>query len=409
MGEAAVAAAAAVGYVGAGTIEFIAGGEFIAEGGDFYFMEMNTRLQVEHPVTEAVTGLDLVEWQLRVAAGEGLPLRQDQIALNGHAIEVRLYAENPARGFLPATGTLHGLRLPGPEAARVDTGVREGDAVTPFYDAMIAKIITWGPDREAARLRLAHALSGSAVYGPATNLAFLARIAADAEFAAGAVDTGFIERRRETLIPPPAPVPPAVLAAAVWLRLDPASASDDPWSQQGGWRLNTPPAPLDFRFRCGDETLDASVARDRGKWRLTQQGSTVSFTGEMLGSGEIAVTLGDFRTTVTMFEQGNEIAVAQGGELWRLMTVDPLAPPEAAQLAAGRLSAPMPGRVIQLFVTAGETVRRGQPLLVIEAMKMEHTIAAPRDGTVAAVPYAVGDLVEEGAELIQLAAVEPGT
>ncbi|HEX3881679.1 MAG TPA: acetyl-CoA carboxylase biotin carboxylase subunit [Stellaceae bacterium] len=396
MGEAAVAAAAAVGYVGAGTVEFI------AEGGDFYFMEMNTRLQVEHPVTEAVTGLDLVEWQLRVAAGETLPRRQNQIALDGHAIEVRLYAENPARGFLPATGTLHGLRLPVPEAARVDTGVREGDAVTPFYDAMIAKIVAWGPDREAARRRLARALGDSAVYGPATNLAFLARIAGDAEFAAAKVDTGFIERRRDTLIPPPAPVPPVVLAAAVWHRFAGAPRSGDPWSRRDGWRLNTPPAPIDFRFRCGDEMLDASVTANGDGWLLSHGDMSVSFGVEVREAARMSVTLGDARAVVTVFANGDEIAVGSGGELWRLVTVDPLAPPEDAQLAAGRLSAPMPGRVIQLFVATGDAVRRGQPLLVIEAMKMEHTIAAPHDGTVASVPYAVGDLVEEGAELIQL-------
>ncbi len=196
IGEAAVAAARAVDYVGAGTVEFIA-----EDGAErFYFMEMNTRLQVEHPVTEAVTGLDLVEWQFRIAAGERLPLRQEEIALSGHAIEVRLYAENPARGFLPATGTLHRLHWPQGEAIRVDTGVRPGDTVTPFYDPMIAKIIAHGSDRATARARLARALADTALLGVATNLGFLARIVADADFAAGAVDTGFIERRRAALL-----------------------------------------------------------------------------------------------------------------------------------------------------------------------------------------------------------------
>ena len=195
MGQAAVEAARAVGYVGAGTIEFI------AEADAFYFMEMNTRLQVEHPVTEAVTGLDLVEWQLRVAAGETLPFQQEEILQRGHAIELRLYAENPDRGFLPATGILHGLRFPEGEGVRVDTGVREGDAVTPFYDPLIAKIIAYGENRETARLRLVRALGDTAVLGLATNLGFLARVVTDADFAAGALDTGFIERRRETLLP----------------------------------------------------------------------------------------------------------------------------------------------------------------------------------------------------------------
>ncbi|HEX5318314.1 MAG TPA: biotin/lipoyl-containing protein, partial [Stellaceae bacterium] len=367
MGDAAVAAAAAVGYVGAGTVEFI------VQGDQFYFMEMNTRLQVEHPVTEAVTGLDLVEWQLRVAAGETLPLRQEQVRLDGHAIEMRLYAENPERGFLPATGTLRGLRLPGPEEARVDTGVRQGDAVTPFYDAMIAKIVTWGADRETARLRMARALRNSAVYGVASNLGFLARIAADPDFAAGAVDTGFIERRKASLIPPRGPVPEdAVTAAVRHLSGGRKAGGGDPWSRRDGWRLNLANAAEQFHLRCGDEMLVTAARWD-----------------------EVASPL-------PVFEHDGEVAVSVDGDLWRFEIVDPLQPPEAAQLAGGRLTAPMPGKVVQLFVTAGESVRRGQPLLVIEAMKMEHTILAPQDGKVAAIPYAIGDPVEEGAELIQL-------
>src|SRR5580704_3908170 len=207
MAEAAVAAAKACRYVGAGTVEFI------VEREKFYFMEMNTRLQVEHPVTEAVTNTDLVEWQLRVAAGEKFTRTQEQIAHRGHAIEVRLYAENPERGFLPATGTLHRLRLPS-ESARVETGVREGDAVTPFYDPMIAKIVAWGPDREAARMRLAHALAETGVFGVTTNLGFLARVIGDEDYAAAKLDTGFIERRRAALLSPPSPAPDLAIAAA---------------------------------------------------------------------------------------------------------------------------------------------------------------------------------------------------
>ncbi|HVC54032.1 MAG TPA: acetyl-CoA carboxylase biotin carboxylase subunit [Stellaceae bacterium] len=409
MGRAAVAAAGAVGYVGAGTVEFIV--ESGAESGAdaFYFMEMNTRLQVEHPVTEAVTGLDLVEWQLRVAAGEKLPLGQAEIPLNGHAIEARLYAENPARGFLPATGTFRGLRLPAPEAARVDTGVRQGDAVTPFYDPLIAKIIAWGEDREAARRRLLRALADSAVYGLATNLGFLARIAGEAEFAAGAVDTGYIERRRAVLIPPPAPVPPEVLAAAVLQRLLPAEpATGDPWARQDGWRLNLANAPRDFRFTCGDAVVEASAAAEGDSWRLRLGGRGARATAERGQSGRFTVSLDGVPARLVLFEHAGEVAVFVAGDAWRLAERDPLAPPEAAQLAAGRLTAPMPGRVVQLFVAAGDAVRRGQPLLVIEAMKMEHTIAAPHDGTVDRVPFAVGDPVEEGVEVIALAAPGEG-
>src|SRR5436309_12093629 len=231
LGEMAVAAARAVRYVGAGTVEFIADG---ASAKNFYFMEMNTRLQVEHPVTEAITGLDLVEWQIRVAAGETLPLQQSEIALRGHAIEVRLYAENPERGFLPATGTLHGLHFPDPDVARVDTGVRQGDAVTPFYDPMIAKIIAWGEDRTTAGARLQRALADTAILGVITNLAFLNRVIGELDFAAGNVDTGFIERHRDTLLPSSRAVPDvALIAAALWRLTQPSPQSGadrfSPW------------------------------------------------------------------------------------------------------------------------------------------------------------------------------------
>jgi len=264
MGEAAVAAARAVNYVNAGTVEFLLDSE-----GRFYFMEMNTRLQVEHPVTEAITGTDLVEWQIRVAGGEALPLRQDEIALNGHAIEVRLYAENPERGFLPATGTLHGLHFPDPDLARVDTGVRQGDAVTPFYDPMIAKVITWGEDRDAARLRLQHALADTAILGVVTNLAFLNRVVGAADFAAGKVDTGFIERHRDTLLPASRAVPDIALAAAALQRLTKPSAASgadhfSPWARSDGWRLNAATAPLSLHFRHGadDLAIEATAAAD---------------------------------------------------------------------------------------------------------------------------------------------------
>jgi len=375
LGEAAVAAARAVGYVGAGTVEFV------AAAGAFHFIEMNTRLQVEHPVTEAVTGVDLVEWQLRVAAGEELPLRQRDLALRGHAIEARLYAENPARGFLPATGTVTGLRLAAGEGIRIDTGIRAGDAVTPFYDALLAKIVAWGEERETARRRLAAALGASAVAGLATNLGFLARLAGDAEFAAGAVDTGYIERRGEALTAP-RPVPREAVAAAALQRLGTAAAAE-PWERGDGWRLNLPAAPRSLRFRCGEAEIAVTARRDGGGWRLDIAGDSAP------ADPGRAIVFGD--------------EVTLGGESWRLVPVDPLAPPDAAELAAGRLTAPMPGRVAQVLVAEGAAVRRGEALMVIEAMKMEHTIAAPRDGVVARLAYAVGDPVEEGAELVALA------
>ncbi len=396
MGEAAVAAAKAVGYVGAGTVEFI------VEKDRFYFMEMNTRLQVEHPVTEAVTNTDLVEWQLRVAAGEAFTRTQDQIACRGHAIEVRLYAENPERGFLPATGTLHRLRLP-TAAARVETGVREGDAVTPFYDPMIAKIIVWGSDRAAARARLARALAETGVLGVATNLGFLARVIGDKDYAAAKLDTHFIERRKSMLLPPAAPVSKAGLAAAALFCLAVVPVSADPWAGRDGWRLNLPKAAQLLQFRDGDETLSVLATASGKGWELRIAERSCQATARFAADGEAMLTIDGAQIRAIVLDHGDMLAVFIGGESWRLERVDPLAPPAGADLHAGQLSAPMPGRVVQLLVAAGDTVKQGQPLIVIEAMKMEHTIAAPRDGAVETVRYAVGDLVEEGAELIALA------
>ncbi len=397
MGEAAVAAAKAVGYVGAGTVEFI------VEKDRFYFMEMNTRLQVEHPVTEAVTGADLVEWQLRVAAGEKFTRTQGDIACSGHAIEARLYAENPDRGFLPATGTLHRLRLP-TDVARVETGVREGDAVTPFYDPMIAKIIAWGPDRAAARTRLGHALAETGVLGVATNRGFLARVIGDADFAAAKLDTGFIERRRAALLPPPAPAPDAAIAAAALLCIgEPIVSVSDPWARRDGWRLNTPNAAQTLLFRDGEETRAVEAAAAGTFWVLRIGESRLTAAARFVPDGAATLTLDGAQSRAVVLDHGDDIAVFIDGAGWRLTRVDPLAPPAGSDPSAGHLSAPMPGRVVQLLVAPGDAVRQGQPLIVVEAMKMEHTIAAPRDGTVATVRYAVGDLVEEGTELIALA------
>jgi 3-methylcrotonyl-CoA carboxylase alpha subunit len=411
LAEAAVAAGRAVGYVGAGTVEFI------AEGGDFYFIEMNTRLQVEHPVTEAVTGLDLVEWQIRVAAGEPLPVCQPDLVLRGHAIEARLYAEDPERGFLPQTGTLHGLRFPPLDVARVDTGVRHGDTVTPFYDPMIGKIICWGEDRAAAVGRLCRALDETAVLGVGTNLEFLARVARHPEFVSGAVDTTFIERHRATLVPPRRPAPDTVLATAALFRLvsredtakATASRSGDPfspWARVDGWRLNSR-GHQDLIFRDGGEERLVCARAEAGSWLLQLDDRAILAQGERRADGALSVLLDGVREQITVLDQGAETAVFLGGESWRLTEIDPLAARAGEDPSAGRLTAPMPGRVAQLMVEPGMSVRRGQPLIVIEAMKMEHTVAAPADGVVEAVRFAPGDLVEEGAELIALAPEHP--
>jgi 3-methylcrotonyl-CoA carboxylase alpha subunit len=408
MGEAAVSAARAVGYVGAGTVEFI------ADADGYYFIEMNTRLQVEHTVTEAVTGLDLVEWQLRVAAGERLPLRQKELVLQGHAIEARLYAEDPEHDFLPQTGTLYGLRFPPPEIARVDTGVRQGDSVTPYYDAMIAKIIAWGEDRPAAIARLRTALAETAILGLHSNLGFLARLAAEPDFAAGAVDTGFIERHRAVLIPAHRPAPDAALAVAAISRLlargaairAAAQRSGDPYSPWAGnecWRLGgVDRQDLTFRDAAEERTVQAT-ARGPG-WLLQIDDRAVLAHGEQRPDGAFAITIDGIRKQIIVLDHGAETAVFVDGESWLLVEIDPLAARQGEDPAGGRLSAPMPGRVTRLLVEAGSMVRRGQPLMVIEAMKMEHTIVAPADGTVEGVRFAVGDMVEEGAEVITLAA-----
>jgi 3-methylcrotonyl-CoA carboxylase alpha subunit len=407
MGIAAVAAARAVGYVGAGTVEFI------TEAGAFYFIEMNTRLQVEHPVTEAVTGLDLVELQLRVAAGEALPIRQQDLVLRGHAIEARLYAEDPERGFLPQTGTLYGLRFPPPEIARVDTGVRQGDIVTPFYDPMIAKIIAWGEDRSAAVNRLRRALADTAFSGVVTNLGFLGRVAANSDFAAGEIDTGFIERHRASLIPARGPAPDTALAAAALSRLltreaaadaAPARSGDpfSPWARVDGWRLNGE-SRQELSFRDGAEERVVAAWAKAGDWRLQLGDRTVIAGGDRRPDGTLSLVLDGVRRHVVVLDHGSETVVFADGGSWRLIEIDPLAPNAEEDPTAGRLTAPMPGRVTQLMVAPGAKVRRGEPLMIIEAMKMEHTVAAPADGVVEAVRFAVGDLVEEGAELIALA------
>jgi 3-methylcrotonyl-CoA carboxylase alpha subunit len=410
LGETAIAAARAVGYVGAGTVEFI------AEADAFYFIEMNTRLQVEHPITEAVTGLDLVEWQLRIAAGEALPACQDDIFVQGHAIEARLYAEDPERGFLPQTGTLHGLYLPPAEIARVDTGVRQGDAVTPFYDPMIAKIIASGEDRPAALARLRRALAETAVLGVATNLSLLGQIVAHPEFAAGAVDTGFIEHHRDAVIPPRRSAPDAALAAAALSRLLARAAAAEaaaarcgdkfsPWARIDGWQLNGR-GRQEIIFRDGAEERTVAATARAKDWVLEIEARSILAAGESRADGLLTVMLDGVRRHIRVLEFDFETAVFIDGDSWRLFEIDPLAAHSEGDAGAGRLTAPMPGRITQLMAEPGTSVQRGQPLMIIEAMKMEHTVAAPADGVVEAVRFAVGDQVEEGTELIAFAAAE---
>ena len=413
MGEAAVAAARAVGYVGAGTVEFIAEPQ---GDGDlrFYFMEMNTRLQVEHPVTEAITGLDLVEWQLRVAAGEPLPLSQAQLRIDGHAIEARICAENPDAGFLPSTGRLDVYRLPRalhfertrPDApVRVDGGVREGDAITPHYDPMIAKLIVWGTDRADALARLDRALAETHIVGLQTNVGFLRRVVQSPSFANADLDTALIERERARLFEQPG-LPVELAAAGVVadaLATEHAAENDDPWSRRDGWRLHGS-ALRRFDILAGGKHHVATLVRERGTLMLEGEGGRDRYAAHARRRGVHDVVLGEWRQRLAVYRIGQRVAVFGADGSAVVEEIDPIAHAGEGAAEAGRLTAPMPGKVIAFLAKPGDRVKAGQPLAVMEAMKMEHTIAAPRDGTVADLLYAVGDQVDEGGELLRLVA-----
>ncbi len=412
MGEAAVAAARAIGYQGAGTVEFIAD-----QDGTFFFMEMNTRLQVEHPVTEAITGQDLVEWQLVVAAGGKMPLTQDELRIDGHAVEVRLYAEDPARNFLPSTGTLVHLKLPEEGAhVRVDTGVRQGDTVTPFYDPMIAKVIVHDRDRTSALRRMAALMGETEVVGVTTNSVLLKALCSHPAFVGGEVDTGFIERHRATLFAKPAPAGDRAFAVATLARLlewqDAAKpAAGDPWSpwnQQNGFRL-LEEGHEEVRWKDGEREVVVIARRLRGGGvRLELPEGAREARVERRDDGTLSIALGQdsFLATVvrrTALDGGIDYTLFMDGGSSRLRLVDPLdvTQYEATASADAMVRAPLPGKIIDLRVKVGDTVSKGQALLVLEAMKMEHTLAAPADGTVKSLRYAVGEQVPEGAELVE--------
>jgi 3-methylcrotonyl-CoA carboxylase alpha subunit len=415
MGAAAVAAAQAVGYVGAGTVEFIAEP---ADDGDirFYFMEMNTRLQVEHPVTEAITGLDLVEWQLRVAAGQPLPLRQHQLTVRGHAIEARICAENPDAGFLPATGTLQVARWPTPHVEferspgdgsqpRVDGGFGEGDEISPHYDSMIAKLIVWGETRAQALARLDAALQHTHLMGLATNVAFLRRVVGSHAFATADLDTALIEREHAALFdaPPLAPEMAAAGVAAHVLAAEVALEDADPWSRRDGWRLfGGAQRRLSLHVHGQDLTVVLQRLHD-GSTQLRIGAQSWPFSARLLGPDRHDLRIGTHRLTATVYARGSRYAVYTEAGAALVAEFDPLAHAGDGAVEGGRLTAPMPGKVVSFLAQPGDTVARGQALAVMEAMKMEHTISAPRDGVVAELLYAVGDQVAEGGELLRLA------
>jgi 3-methylcrotonyl-CoA carboxylase alpha subunit len=407
MGEAAVAAARAVKYIGAGTVEFIVEQR---EGGEmnFFFMEMNTRLQVEHPVTEAITGLDLVEWQLRVAFGEALPLKQEQLRIHGHAIEARICAENPDNNFLPATGQLLVYRKPECTAferglTRIDDGVREGDTISPFYDSMIAKLIVHGDTREQALAHLDEALAQTHIVGLATNVQFLRHVVRSRSFAQADLDTALIQREQAVLFNQETLGLPLAAAAAIAQALmqEKALEGADPFSRRDGWRSHGP-AVRQFQFEfhgeaakaeltyLHDGVLSLTVGNISGAlaFSATPRGLDIHFAGQ--------------RLLAAVYAHGESDHVFSERGATQIMNIDLLAHAGEAAAETGRLTAPMPGKVVSFAVKAGDPVTKGQALAVMEAMKMEHTIAAPADGVVAELMYSPGDQVAEGAELLSL-------
>ena len=390
MGEAAVKAAQAIGYVGAGTVEFL-----LDVRGQFFFMEMNTRLQVEHPVTEAITGLDLVAWQIRVARGEALPITQEQVPLNGHAIEVRLYAEDPANDFLPASGRLQLYResSPGP-GRRVDSGVAEGDEISPFYDPMLGKLIAWGETREEARQRLLAMLAETAVGGLRTNLGFLQRILAHPAFAAAELDTGFIPRYQDTLLPEPMALPEAfwnIAAEALLQSESPRVRSDDEhsaWAGNTGWRAGGP-REIDLHLQCNGENRQVRIRR-------------TGAPAVQLHNEQVQVEENGLRRQHLAIRRGHSLFLQWRGDLLEIRRFDPIAEAEASHQQHGGMTAPMNGSIVRVLVEVGQAVEAGTALVVLEAMKMEHSIRAAHAGTVKALFCAEGDMVSEGSALVEL-------
>jgi 3-methylcrotonyl-CoA carboxylase alpha subunit len=414
MGEAAVAAARAVNYVGAGTVEFIV--EQLDGKMKFYFMEMNTRLQVEHPVTEAITGLDLVEWQFRVAAGEPLPLKQAQLKIHGHAIEARICAENPDKQFLPATGTLQVYRQPActrferaDGGVRIDDGVREGDAISPYYDSMVAKLIVHGDTRADALARMDKALGEFHIVGLQTNVQFLRYVVASESFAKADLDTALIQREAAVLFEQEKIGAPLAMAGAMAFTLQQEKALEtaDPFSRRDGWRSHGPVSRA-FEFEFHGQPHKAQLTyQHEGSLQLALNGQLLSLHIEPAADG-LLVTLNGQRAHLQVYRLGEQVHLFSACGATQITVIDLLAHAGVAQHEAGRLTAPMPGKVLSFAVQAGDKVSRGQALAIMEAMKMEHTIAAPADGVVAEILYAPGDQVQEGAELLRLQAEPPG-
>jgi 3-methylcrotonyl-CoA carboxylase alpha subunit len=394
-------AAAAVNYVGAGTIEFV------SDGKNVFFIEMNTRLQVEHPVTELITGIDLVEWQLRVAFGEKLPLTQDQIRLNGHAIEARVYAENPNKNFMPSVGKIRSWHLPDETGGlRIDAGYRGGDTVSPYYDAMLAKVIAWAPTREGAIDRLNRGLQETDIRGIVTNIPFLAALVTHKDVRANRIDTGFIERELKALTPE-APDPGdfelAAAATAILIREAPAvfAEAQSPWRTAGwmpvGRRQRT------FKFRHG-QRVEQEICLHYGKgpamWSIGER--ELSFAFATTGDGAFDLTLHGVKSQVFAVVEGHELYLRTRNGRFELHWVDPFGGETEEQTGEDKIVAPLPGTVVAVLAEVGAKLEKGAPILTLEVMKMEQTLRAPFAGTLKAIKCKVGDIVQEGVELAEL-------
>ena len=393
MGDAAVRIARAVGYVGAGTVEFM------LEGQAFYFLEMNTRLQVEHPVTEAILGLDLVEWQLRIAAGERLPFEQGDLAIDGHAVEARLYAEDAHRGFLPSAGTLQ--RVAFPASVRVDSGVKEGTEVSVYYDAMLAKLIAHGADRRQAVAALRHALQATEIAGVEHNIAWLLRILRHPQFTAGTHTTNFAELCAAELAPGADPLATAAALVGSVLR----RSGDDPWQRQDGFQANLPHEQT-IRFRLGRNQSEARLISTGADYSVIDAGDELLLEDAQLHDDLLCARHDGRRIRVRVIQRGTVVFAIHAGATERLTLIEPdsSAFGQAAETGA-RIVAPMPGRIVSIAAAKGDTVQPDQIVVVLEAMKMEHNIRAPGAGRVVAIHCAAGGRVDEGAELID---IEPG-
>jgi 3-methylcrotonyl-CoA carboxylase alpha subunit len=394
-------AASAVGYVGAGTIEFVSNGK------DVFFIEMNTRLQVEHPVTEMITGIDLVEWQLRVASGEKLPMTQDQITLNGHAIEARVYAENPEKNFMPSVGTIRSWNLPEPSAGlRIDAGYREGDTVSPHYDAMLAKVIAWAPTRDIAIDRLNHALEESDVRGVVTNIPFLAALVSHPAVRANAIDTGFIERELNVLAAGPKPPHDLEFGAAVAAILhEEAKAAKEqktsPWGTTGWMPVGRRQRVFMFRHGQASEQK-VTLHYGKGPATLTIGDREIGFNAVPRVAGGIDLTLHGIKSNVVAIVEGHELYVRTRNGRFELHWVDPFGGDAEEQVGEDRIVAPLPGTVVALLAEVGATLEKGAPILTLEVMKMEQTLRAPFAGVLKAIKCKVGDIVGEGVELAEI-------